>query len=386
MLVPTPNSLIVLSLTEMENKPYKRKFIMPEPLKNLLNKELISELAGRFKKADPKFDAPKFIRAVFDSNWENRELKSRINHVANCMQSALPYAYPKQVQLVRTGGKEFRGLAALIFPEFVQIFGLEHPEISLDALEELTQYSTAEFAIRPYIEKHYDLSMKRIKQWAKQENEHVRRLASEGIRPRLPWAPALPQFKKNPKPVLEVLELLKNDSSEYVRRSVANNLNDIAKDHPELVIKTAGNWYGKNENTNRLIKHACRTLLKEGNAEALRVFGLTKGGKASVSKLKLAAKQIPIGNKLNFHFDLHNEMKKPQELRIEYAVYFMKSNGAHSRKVFQLTTKSFSPGITKIQKTHPFTDFSTRKHYPGLHWIAISVNGTEKAKAKLTLE
>lgn len=366
----------------MENK---RKFIMPEPLKNYIHSDLIAQLSKALKKVDSKFNSAGFEKAVFDKEWKNRELKQRIRHVTNCLNEFLPYPYRKQLTILCSVASGFRGLGALIFPDFVEVYGLEDIDASLDALETLTQYSTGEFAIRPFISKEQDKVMKRMKDWAKHPNEHVRRLSTEGCRPRLPWASPLPAFKKNPKAVLEILDLLKADPSEYVRRSVANNLNDIAKDNPQLVLKTAKSWYSKSEETNKLIKHACRTLLKQGDPQALAIFGFSKESKASVKNLKVSKNKISIGDTLAFSFDLHNETKKAQSLRVEYIVYFVKSNGTHSKKVFQHSAKNFPSGTSSLQKKHRFTDFTTRKHYPGEHHIAIAVNGVEKAKAKVLL-
>lgn len=370
----------------MSDAENKRKFIMPEPLKNAISAGFIGQLSAALKKADSNFDAAGFEKAVFSHDWKSKELKQRIRHVTNCLNDFLPYPYRKQLKIIMNIAGAFRGLGSLIFPDFVEVYGLEDIDASLDALEKLTQYSTGEFAIRPFIGKSQEKVMKRMKQWAQHPNEHVRRLSSEGCRPRLPWASPLPGFKKNPQPVLEILDLLKSDPSEYVRRSVANNLNDIAQDNPQLVLKTAKRWHGKSDETNKLVKHACRTLLKKGDADVLAIFGFAKDTKASVKKLAAAKTKIRIGDTLAFSFEVHNEDKKAKSLRLEYVVYFMKSNGKHSKKVFQLSSKQFPPGPTAVAKKHRFSDFTTRKHYPGEHHIAVAVNGVEKAKTKFLLE
>lgn len=358
---------------------------MPEPLKNAIDPSFIGSLSSALKKQDSRFDAAGFEKAVFNKDWKSKELKQRIRHVTNCLNEFLPYPYRKQLQLLLNIAGNFRGLGSLVFPDFVEVYGLEDIDASLDALEKLTQYSSGEFAIRPFIGKSQEKVMKRMKQWAQHPNEHVRRLSSEGCRPRLPWASPLPGFKKNPQPVLEILDLLKNDPSEYVRRSVANNLNDIAKDNPLQVLKTAKRWHGKSAETDKLVKHACRTLLKQGHPVALGIFGFSKDIRASVKKLSVEKPKIRIGDSLQFSFEIHNEAKQAQSIRLEYVVYFVKSNGKHSKKVFQLSTRSFSPGATAIKKSHRFTDFTTRKHYPGEHHLAVAVNGVEKAKTKILL-
>lgn len=367
--------------------PESRKFISskPEPLKNILNADFVCLLAKALKKADKNFDEAKFQHFIIDKTWKEKELKQRIRHISNAMNAFLPYPYRKQLGIILEAAPAFRGLGALVFPDFIEVNGLNDIEASLDALEILTQYSTSEFAIRPLVSKDQNLVLKRVKQWAKHSNEHVRRLATEGIRPRLPWATPLPDFKKDPSKVLEILDILKNDSSEYVRRSVANNLNDITKDHPALVLKTAKQWIGKSEATDKLLKHACRTLLKQGNTEALGIFGFSSKVNASIGKFEIRNSKLRIGETLLFDFTLKNEGKKSQQLRLEYVVYFMKNNGKHSKKVFQLSSKHFEPGETTFKRTHRFKDFTTRKHYPGEHILAISVNGVEKAKKKIQL-
>lgn len=367
--------------------PESRKFIQskPEPLKNILNADFVCLLAKALKKADRNFDEAGFQYSIIDKNWKQKELKQRIRHISNAMNTFLPYPYRKQLGILLNAAPAFRGLGALVFPDFVEVNGLNDIEASLDALEVLTQYSTGEFAIRPLVMKDEKTVLKRVKQWSKHSNEHVRRLATEGIRPRLPWAAPLPAFKKDPQKVLEILEVLKNDPSEYVRRSVANNLNDITKDHPATVLKTAKRWIGKSEATDKLLKHACRTLLKQGNTEALGIFGFSSKVNASIAKFEIRNAKLKIGDTLLFDFVLNNEAKKAQQLRLEYVVYFMKNNGKHSKKVFQLSSKHFTPGETAIKRTHRFKDFTTRKHYPGEHHLAIAINGVEKAKGKILL-
>jgi 3-methyladenine DNA glycosylase AlkC len=358
---------------------------MPEPLKNALSADFISALAKSFRKADPNFDAAGFQKAVLDKSWKEKELKARIRHVAATLGEFLPYDYRKQLTIVLQVAPAIRGLGSLIFPDFVETYGQHDCAASLDALEILTQYSTSEFAIRPFLVKYPSESLARVCKWAKHPNEHVRRLASEGIRPRLPWASPLPAFKKDPKPVLEIIELLKNDPSEYVRRSVANNLNDIAKDNPKLVLLTAKKWYGKSPETDKLVKHACRTLLKKGDADALKIFGFAKDTKATVMNLVSSKKKIRIGESLGFSFEVCNTARTAQQLRVEYVIYFVKSNGKHAKKVFQLSSKNFAPGKTLLKRNHSFKDFTTRKHYAGEHHLAVAVNGVEKKKMKFVV-
>ncbi|MDP8206920.1 MAG: hypothetical protein P9L92_09675, partial [Candidatus Electryonea clarkiae] len=215
---------------------------------------------------------------------------------------------------------------------------------------------------------------------ADHEDPKVRRLASEGCRPRLPWAMALPAFKKDPTLILPILEKLKNDESETVRRSVANNLNDISKDNPEIVLAICNRWMGKAANIDKLIKHACRSLLKAGNKETLLLFGFGDPTDMNVENLKLSKYRINIGDDLNFSFDLIINQKELKKVRLEYCIYYMKANVKLSKKVFQITENSYKPGEHSFRRKQSFKNMTTRKHYPGKHKISIIVNGEEKDK------
>ncbi|MDQ6983540.1 MAG: DNA alkylation repair protein, partial [Ghiorsea sp.] len=248
---------------------------MAEPLKHRYNKAFITSLSDALLKHHPAFENIQFHKLIFDAAWEAKELKQRMRHITECLHTCLPQDYAQALQILKPTSEQFSGFEAMFFPDYVECYGLNEYGLSIDALEHFTKYSSSEFAVRPFIIKYPEKMMQQMKHWASHENEHVRRLATEGCRPRLPWAMQLPIFIKDPTPVLDVLDTLQHDSSLYVRRSVANNLNDIAKDHPQIVLNIAKAWLGKNKDTDWLIKHACRTLLKQGNTEALALFGFT---------------------------------------------------------------------------------------------------------------
>jgi 3-methyladenine DNA glycosylase AlkC len=244
-------------------------------------------------------------------------------------------------------------------------------------MELYTQYSSSEFAVRPFIIKHEKRMMAQMYEWSKHENEHVRRLSSEGCRPALPWGQALNSFKKDPSPVLPVLEQLKADPSAYVRKSVANNLNDISKTHPDLVAKLASSWYGKHEHTDWIVKHGCRTLLKKGNRDVLSIFGFHDVSSIDVSGFSLDEKSVALGGEITFRFDVL--VKEATKVRLEYGIDYMKSNGKRNRKIFQISELNFAENQRKsYSKKHSLEDLSTRKHYPGQHSITLIVNGIER--------
>jgi len=226
--------------------------------------------------------------------------------------------------------------------------------------------------------------MRQMEKWAESDNHHVRRLASEGSRPRLPWAMALPEFKKNPAPVIKIMKKLKNDQSEYVRRSVANNLNDISKDNPDVTLKIAKEWRGKNKNTDWIIKHACRTLLKDSNEHALSLFGF--GNPKSIQLLGLkVSKKVKMGDHVEFSFSLKSSNKNMGMLRIEYVIEFVRANGRTGRKVFKITEGDFRGTSKDVVKSYSFKPITTRRYYPGVHGISILINGKEMAKTQFNL-
>jgi 3-methyladenine DNA glycosylase AlkC len=224
-----------------------------------------------------------------------------------------------------------------------------------------------------------------MEKMADDADANVRRFASEGCRPRLPWAMALPQFKKDPSPILPVLEKLKDDESEFVRKSVANNLNDISKDHPETVLSLCEKWYATSDRTDWIIKRACRTMLKAGDRRAMLLFGFGDPRHLSVVKLRLNKKSLAIGGQLQFSFALKVGTKNACKARLEYIVYFAKPEKKFGKKVFQITENTFEPGEHTFTRKHSFADMSTRKHHPGKHEIAIVVNGVEKARGSVSL-
>ncbi|GAB4150382.1 MAG: DNA alkylation repair protein [Bacteroidia bacterium] len=358
---------------------------MAEPLKNQLDKAFILDLADLLKRYERSFHKDAFVKVVLDKNWDNRELKDRTNHVAASMMEAITGTYTDKINTLRKVAPSFKGLKAFVFPATVEHFGIDYPEASFAALEEFTQYSTGEFAIRPFILRHREKAEQQILKWTKHSNEHVRRLASEGIRPLLPWASPLKCYKDDPSFVLKVVQKLLHDPSEYVRKSVANNLNDISKNHPDKVIAFTAKNIGKNALTDKLLHHACRTLLKSGNQETLELFGHSKHSNIQIQQLKVLPEKVRIGDTLHFQFTLKSAETNPQKLRIEYKIYFAKKNGTLSPKVFQLARGLYQKGTAAFNRTHRFTDFTTRKHYPGKHILAVIVNGVEKTRCSFTV-
>jgi len=323
---------------------------MPEPLKNLYSVELVDSLCEQVSSLYENFDADDFVSHVLDDEWEDKELKERMKHISESLHRYLPVEYSDALQILMKSSSRFSGFQYMFFPGFVELYGLNKYEESIHALEHFTKHSSSEFAVRPFIKKYKQKMMVQMKVWAESENHHVRRLASEGCRPRLPWAMALPVFKQDPSQILPILEKLKNDDSEYVRRSVANNLNDISKDNPQVVIEIAKSWLGNNQQTDRVVKHACRTLLKQGQSEIMKLFGFSRPEHIEIRNFT-AQKSVEIGDNLDFSFALESQQQKLGKLRIEYAIGFVKKNGNLSKNIFKISESEISGNNKSVTKS-----------------------------------
>lgn len=357
---------------------------MPEPLKNLYSKKLIEDLGGEILKHCRTFDQKAFTQSVFDKNWKDKELKQRMRHIAECLHQYLPANYKKAIDILKPVSTQFSGFEPMFFQDFVECYGLDDFETSIPALEHFTKHSSSEFAVRAFILQQEKRMMKQMLDWARSDNHHVRRLASEGCRPRLPWAVALPAFKKDPQPVLKILKTLMNDNSEYVRRSVANNLNDISKDNPGIVLQWAENWLGDNKETDWIIKHACRSLLKQGDVNALSLFGFTDAEHIKLDAFKVQP-IVKLGDRLHFSFLLKTRRTSLGRCRIEFAIDFMKANRKQNRKVFKISEGDYSEKEKQVSKYFSFKEISTRKYYDGSHQLTIIVNGVNQSTKPFVL-
>jgi len=359
---------------------------MAEKLKDMFfTPSSIKAMADVLKRYYPDFDKKRFVGLAFDEDFESKELKARMRHTTECLRQVLPVSYKKTLRILKRAAPHVKGFEAMCLPDYVELYGLDDWDLSLDALALFTKYASSEFAIRPFIIRDPKRAMAFMDKLAGDKDPNVRRFASEGCRPRLPWAMAIPAFKKDPSLILPILEKLRDDDSEFVRSSVANNLNDISKDHPKLVLDTCERWLGTSANTDWIIKHACRTMLKAGDSRAMLLFGFGDPKHIAVKRLTLDQKKLAIGEKVQFVFTLQVGAKKACKVRLEYAVHFAKAAGKASKKVFKITENSFAPGEHRIIRKHSFVDMSTRKHHPGEHRITIIVNGVEKAQKSLTL-
>lgn len=358
---------------------------MAERLKDRYGAEVPAQIAEMIGAVHPAFDRRGFVAATLEG-YEPLELMDRGRAIARTLKTFLPADYPEAVDiLLRSLGPEMDGsdnfgmTPFLYLPHtiFVADNGVDFFEPSMRAQYELTKRFTAEFSIRTFLAKRQDETLERLRLWAADANVHVRRLVSEGTRPRLPWAQRLRAFQADPTPVLSLLELLKDDPELYVRRSVANNLNDIGKDHPGILIETARRWsVGASAERNRLIRHALRSAVKRGQADAIGAMGYTAAKGIRVRDADVTPSVAQMGNIVRIGFSLVNDSDVAQSLLVDFAVHFVKANGGARPKVFKLTSVSLAPGETaQFSKAVRLDDLTTRKHYPGLHSVEAIVNG-----------
>jgi 3-methyladenine DNA glycosylase AlkC len=355
--------------------------------KNWINKNVLMDIANHVGRVDPQFDKKKFIAAA--PKLETLELKPRVRLVRDQLRFLLPQEYPKALKILLASLKagKMSGFTLWPYTEFIQAYGLDHPEISLKALREITKLFTGEFGVRPFIKNHTDLTMKFLLECSRDKDVHVRRWSSEGSRPRLPWGERLEDFVKNPQPTLEILEQLKHDEELYVRKSVANHLNDIAKDHPQFVIETLKRWLKTagpehHKKIDWIVKRALRTLIKDGHPAALALIGAKTDVKVKVQKFKMAKNRIAINSALAFEFQISSLSKKPQKMVIDYILHFKKSNNSTAPKVFKLKNIELAPGETVIvKKNHAVRKITTRRYYGGEQFIEIQINGKKYLKS-----
>lgn len=373
---------------------------MPEPFKNLLSKEVIHGIATHFKKQWPQFNRESFITGA-TKNLDSLELKQRSGQITQTMITCLPADFEKvgEIMLASLGteleddlsageidSQGIVGWAVIPMVHYVGLKGQGHFDLSMTLLKEMTKRCSSEFGIRFFLLQSTEKTLSVLKTWTEDSNHHVRRLVSEGTRPRLPWAMRLPMFIKDPEPVIELLERLKDDEKEYVRRSVANNLNDIAKDHPNRVAQIAGQWLkNAGKSRKRLVRHGCRTLIKNGHEQTLKVLGY-KAPNINEATIDIETPKVEFGNFLQFTLSLTSASGHSQPVIIDYIIHHRKANGGTSPKVFKWR-KTTLPTNKKLvlTKKHTIKKITTRVYYGGLHRIEVMVNGVTVASAEFEL-
>jgi 3-methyladenine DNA glycosylase AlkC len=359
---------------------------MAEPLKDMFNKKFYERMALEFNKHDKNFHPDKFVKDVV-KGIEDMSLNQRMRNTTITLKKYLPDDYKKAVEVLVQVAPEFRShYTSFVFPDFVGQYGHDNIKLSLDTLKYLTQFGSSEFAIREFLKRDFSRTIAVMDKWAEDKNHHVRRLASEGSRYRLPWSFNLDEVIKNPQVTRSILEKLKADEELYVKKSVANHLNDFSKKQTDYMLDLINSWDKKNQHTAWIIKHASRTLIKTGNAESLAIFEFEKNEKIKIQKFKFKNSKIKLGDNLQFDFDLISEKAKTQKLVIDYRIYYCKKSGEMLPKTFKLKEIILKPNETlHLSKVHRFLDFTTRKHYEGKHAIEIMINGKSYLKKEFGL-
>lgn len=361
---------------------------MGELLKNQIGQDFLLTLALEIETADSRFQKKKFLKDVLSEDWEDLELKARVRRLSERLGKYLPGSFQDQVSILKKVAPQLTGLGKMFLPDFVEVHGFApvHENFSIDALKYFTEYFSSEFALRPFLRRDPKKILKILLSWTDNPNHHVRRLCSEATRPRLPWSFALTAFCENPQLTFPLLNKLKNDESLYVRKSVANHLNDISKDHPHYALEIAKSWKGNHPNTDWILKHGLRTLLKQGHPQALKIFQLHQVKGLAASRFILSKNSVKIGKDFSFQIQLENSHKLPLDLRLEYILHFQKKAGKTSPKVFQWVSKTIKPGSHIFSKKHSFQQRTTRKHYPGKHKIEVRLNGQVMASQAFHLK
>lgn len=358
---------------------------MSELLKDKFGPEVAREIARAIRGVWASFPSAAFMREVLQG-YEALGLMARAAKIAAALRHYLPAAYEEAVAvLLHSIGPKLdknEGYGAVPFfylphTSFVAAYGLEYFEASMRAQYELTQRFTAEFSIRPFLIRHRDATLERLQQWTGDSNVHVRRLVSEGTRPRLPWASRLREFQRDPRPCLALLERLKDDPELYVRRSVANHLNDIGKDHPNVLVETASQWLvGASPERAWIVRHALRSAVKRCEPMALRVLGYGKGTRLRLENGSVTPASASVGGSVELSFELINAGVRIERVLVDFQIHFMKANGKASPKVFKLRALEIQPGgRVWLGKRVSLAAMTTRKHYPGIQRIEVLLNG-----------
>jgi 3-methyladenine DNA glycosylase AlkC len=370
---------------------------MAEAFKNLIDEQTVREAARHFQRVWPGFEAVRF-EALAQHGLQDLEFRARAMHLCAALEATLPTDFDRAAGLIeaalappgegddlatlRSGPQGLAGWVVWPLGEYVVRRGADQPQRALQLLHALTQRHTAEWALRPFIESHPLLAFDTLARWCDDDSAHVRRLVSEGSRPRLPWGLQLKGLIRDPSPTLPLLRRLQDDPSAYVRRSVANHLNDIAKDHPQLIVQWLQEHLpGAPPARRALLKHACRTLIKQGHPQVLQAWGLGQALRGE-ARLSVAPKRLAVGDALTLSVHLRSTAVRAQTLLIDYAVHHVKASGETRPKVFKGWSLHLGAGEqATLHKRHSMRAVTTRRYHPGRHEVDLRINGQVVARA-----
>lgn len=358
----------------------------PALLKDILGLEALTFIADVGACVSSRFDRDGFLGAASDG-LDTLSIMERVRHIADALHVALPARYGDALGIIRAMAPQLtHGFQAVAVTEFVARYGLDDFDRSMEALAELTRFGSAEFAIRPFLAQDTGRALAVMEGWTSHADEHVRRLASEGSRPRLPWAARIPALKADPTLAAPILEALKADPSVYVRKSVANHLNDIAKDRPDWLLDRLAGWPTDAPHTVWIMRHGLRTLIKKGEPRALALLGVSHGAAVSVRRFSVAPLIVRLGQTIAIDVQLVSTSSADQRLVVDYRVHYARDGGKTAAKVFKLRTFDLPAGQSvTLGMQQAIRDFSTRRHHPGRHEVELIVNGLTMASTAFDL-
>lgn len=370
-----------------------------EPFKNAYSPQLVACIADHLEKHAPHFDRDSFCRPIV-TELERLELKERAQLIADGVHHALPKGAAKRAEVVlamlhpdefdhANGNSDAAGICGWGSMPLTMMVGqrwIEDFDRAMAVQKELTKRGSSEFGVRYFLLSDQERALDIMRGWIGDPNRHVRRLISEGTRPRLPWAMQLPRLIEDPSPMIPILTALRDDEEEYVRRSVANHLNDIAKDHPDLVADIALDWMkDAGKHRQKLVRHACRTLIKQGHSGALEAIGVS-APEIDLQALTVDTDSVAYGKSLDFTATLKSKSTTDQSLVIDYLIHFRKANGQLAAKVFKGSRITLPAGRTHVfRKSHPIRPITTRRYYAGRQGLSLRINGKDYGSTQFDL-
>lgn len=342
----------------------------------------LAAIADAGAAASPRFDRTAFLAAA-TNGLEPLSIMARVRHIADALHPALPADYPAALDMLRAMAPHLtHGFQAVAMTEYVARYGHRDFDLSMGALADLTRFGTAEFAIRPFLAQDPDRALAKMAAWTASDDAHIRRLASEGCRPRLPWAARVPVLKDDPTRAAPILEALRADPSPYVRKSVANHLNDIAKDRPDWLLDRLATWPQDDPRTIWIVRHALRTLIKQGDPGALALIGVGHGASVTVCRFTIEPPVLRLGERISITAELASDAPGEQRLVVDYRIHYARAGGKTAAKVFKLKAFALAAGdAITLAISQTIRDFSTRRHHPGRHEVELIVNGQTMATA-----
>jgi len=359
---------------------------MAQELKDWFNPAFLADLGESLSDACPGFDAPGFAaRAARD--LETQSLTQRMTATVQAARDHLPGEFRSAVEILKRVAPAYRGqFAGMFMCEYVATYGQDDRDYALSALAELTRSFSAEFAVRHFLKADFDHTIEVMAGWAADPDPAVRRLASEGSRPRLPWSFNLTRLIEDPSPVRPILDRLCRDPDASVRKSVANHLNDISKDHSGLMLDWVSDWDLSDERSAWIAKHAARSLIKRGDPRAFALFGFEAAPDVTIEDFEIRPGSVAVGEDVTVSFALVSGSDRDQKLAIDYAVDYVKKSGKTRPKVFKLKELVLGPGERRaLTQRHSFVDRTIRTHHAGDHRFALVVNGRTMAEGTVRL-